>query len=389
MWIRRITLENFQSHPFTSIELSPNINVFLGRGNRGKTAIIRAILWVFFNEPQGDAFIRKGKSIARVTITLSDGTTVIRERGKGTNKYILITKEGDRKEYSSFGRDVPEDIKKALKIRILPIEHGRRLSPQIKEQMDSLYLLDETPSIVHTTLLTISGGHIIDEAVKSLATDIIKIQRKEKENLEEIENLKTSLEEFKGIDEKRDKLLVLKGEAENLKNLYTKKERLLNLKERLEDIDKKLKFLEDQFKVLNKVEKINEIMSEVQNERLRLHEFKRIKRDYTDNEYKIKNFEKLYKVLNKDIVKEETVDKINGLKERYIFFKNKKLELKNIIERKKKEEEEKIEIETTINKLIERYVSVIGREGVCPVCLREVDNKLMEEVKKNIKRMWR
>ena len=206
MWIRRITLENFQSHPFTSIELSPNINVFLGRGNRGKTAIIRAILWVFFNEPQGDAFIRKGKSIARVTITLSDGTTVIRERGKGTNKYILITKEGDRKEYSSFGRDVPEDIKKALKIRILPIEHGRRLSPQIKEQMDSLYLLDETPSIVHTTLLTISGGHIIDEAVKSLATDIIKIQRKEKENLEEIENLKTSLEEFKGIDEKRDKL---------------------------------------------------------------------------------------------------------------------------------------------------------------------------------------
>jgi len=389
MWIRRITLENFQSHPFTSIELSPNINVFLGRGNRGKTAIIRAILWVFFNEPQGDAFIRKGKSIARVTITLSDGTTVIRERGKGTNKYILITKEGDRKEYSSFGRDVPEDIKKALKIRILPIEHGRRLSPQIKEQMDSLYLLDETPSIVHTTLLTISGGHIIDEAVKSLATDIIKIQRKEKENLEEIENLKTSLEEFKGIDEKRDKLLVLKGEAENLKNLYTKKERLLNLKERLEDIDKKLKFLEDQFKVLNKVEKINEIMSEVQNERLRLHEFKRIKRDYTDNEYKIKNFEKLYKVLNKDIVKEETVDKINGLKERYIFFKNKKLELKNIIERKKKEEEEKRETETTINKLIEKYVSVIGREGVCPVCLREVDNKLMEEVKKNIKRMWR
>ncbi len=389
MWIRRITLENFQSHPFTSIELSPNINVFLGRGNRGKTAIIRAILWVFFNEPQGDAFIRKGKSIARVTITLSDGTTVIRERGKGTNKYILITKEGDRKEYSSFGRDVPEDIKKALKIRILPIEHGRRLSPQIKEQMDSLYLLDETPSIVHTTLLTISGGHIIDEAVKSLATDIIKIQRKEKENLEEIENLKTSLEEFKGIDEKRDKLLVLKGEAENLKNLYTKKERLLNLKERLEDIDKKLKFLEDQFKALNKVEKINEIMSEVQNERLRLHEFKRIKRNYTDNEYKIKNFEKLYKVLNKDIVKEETVDKINGLKERYIFFKNKKLELKNIIERKKKEEEEKREIETTINKLIEKYVSVIRREGVCPVCLREVDNKLMEEVKKNIKRMWR
>ena len=389
MWIKRITLENFQSHPFTSIELSPNINVFLGRGNRGKTAIIRAILWVFFNEPQGDAFIRKGKSIARVTITLSDGTTVIRERSKSTNKYILITKDGDRKEYSSFGRDVPEDVKKALKIRVLPIEHGRKLSPQIKEQMDSLYLLDETPSTIHATLLTISGGHVIDEAVKSLATDIIKIQRREKETLEEIENLKNLLEEFKGIDKKRDKLLRLKDEVEVLKGLYTKKDKLLKLKQRLGSIDTKLKLLEAQFKVLSEIDRIVDIMEEAQEYKFRFYELRRIKDNYIDNEKKIKRFEKLHKVLNKDIIKEETVDNINSLKERYISLINKRLKLKSIIDKEMKAEKEKEQIEINIDKLIESYVSTIGREGVCPVCLREVDDKLMHGVKKNIKRMWR
>jgi len=389
MWIKRITLENFQSHPFTSIELSPNINVFLGRGNRGKTAIIRAILWVFFNEPQGDAFIRKGKSIARVTITLSDGTTVIRERGKNTNKYILITKDGDRKEYSSFGRGVPEDIKKALKIRVLPIEHGRRLSPQIKEQMDSLYLLDETPSTIHTTLLTISGGHVIDEAVKSLATDIIKIQRKEKEVSEEIENLKNLLEEFKGIDEKRDKLLRLKDEVENLKNLYTKKEKLIKLRQSLRSIDTKLTFLKNQFKILSEIDSIGKVMEEVQEHKVRLYDLKKIKEKYIDNEKKIDKFEKLHRVLDKDVIKEETVDKINALKERYISLINKRLKLKSIMDKEKKVEKEKEQIEVNIDKLIGRYVSVIGREGVCPVCLREVDDKLIHEVEKNIKRMWR
>ena len=97
----------------------------------------------------------------------------------------------------------------------------------------------------------------------------------------------------------------------------------------------------------------------------------------------------MHKVLNKDIIKEETVNNINSLKERYISLINKRLKLKSIIDKEKKTEKEKEEIEVSIDRLIESYVSTIGREGVCPVCLREVDDKLMHEVKKNIKRMWR
>lgn len=389
MWIKRITLENFQSHPFTTIEFSPSINVFLGRGNRGKTAIIRAILWVFFNEPQGTFFVRKGKSVARVTITLNDGTTVIREKGKGINRYILITNNGDRKEYSGFGKDIPQEIKDALKIKILPIEHGRKLSPQIKEQMDSLYLLDESPSTIHTTLLTISGGHVIDEALKSLATDIVRVQRRKKEVLNDIEDLKSSLETYKGIDKKRDRLLKLKAETDNLKILLNKRDRLIQLKGQIKSIEMKLRSFKRELRILEKVEIIEGMMSRVDEERRKLYELKKIKKKYVSNREDFIRVNKLYKLLDKDTIREETIGEINKLKDLYVSITKIKLEAGRLEEKIRNFKKEKANVENTINRLIEKYVGVIGREGVCPVCLREVDETLMEKVKENIKRLWR
>ena len=49
-------LINFQSHLNTVIELHPGLNILVGESDQGKTAIIRALRWLFYNEPRGTGF---------------------------------------------------------------------------------------------------------------------------------------------------------------------------------------------------------------------------------------------------------------------------------------------------------------------------------------------
>lgn len=243
MHIKEIVIKNFQSHKYTKINLSDKINVFLGKGNSGKSAIIRALIWVFFNEPQGTSFIRKNEQNAFVSITLDNGFKVIRERGVNINKYVLISPDGEKREFSNFGRDVPEEVKKVLGMKTLPLENGKKLNPQIKDQMENIYLLDESPSTIHSTLLTISGGQVFDEAINSILVDIQRLDRKEKEIKKDIEERENLLKNYEGIDEKKDKLLKIKNEIDSFKKLEDKKRTLEKLKNELVNIKKEKNIL--------------------------------------------------------------------------------------------------------------------------------------------------
>ncbi|HAA42512.1 MAG TPA: chromosome segregation protein SMC, partial [Ruminiclostridium sp.] len=78
--IEEIIIENFQSHKNTKITFKDGLNVIIGASDHGKSAIIRAIKWVLYNEPRGSDYIRQGANYARVTLKMSNGYTIIRER---------------------------------------------------------------------------------------------------------------------------------------------------------------------------------------------------------------------------------------------------------------------------------------------------------------------
>lgn len=90
IFIKSIEIENFQSHKYSKLDFSENLNVIVGPSDNGKSAIIRALKWVLFNEPKGTEFIRYGENFCRVSIILSDGSKIIRERTKTKNLYKLI-----------------------------------------------------------------------------------------------------------------------------------------------------------------------------------------------------------------------------------------------------------------------------------------------------------
>ena len=106
-YIQKLVLENFQSHKHSEIEFDPYLNVIVGPSDQGKSAIIRALKWVLFNEPAGDFFIRKGESKCSVTVIFNDGTKLIRFRSKAKNTYHVYDKSGKPMVFEGFGTSVP------------------------------------------------------------------------------------------------------------------------------------------------------------------------------------------------------------------------------------------------------------------------------------------
>jgi ABC-type transporter Mla maintaining outer membrane lipid asymmetry ATPase subunit MlaF len=51
--IKKLIIENFQSHKYTEVDFSEGFNIIFGPSDYGKSAIIRALRWVLYNEPGG------------------------------------------------------------------------------------------------------------------------------------------------------------------------------------------------------------------------------------------------------------------------------------------------------------------------------------------------
>ena len=112
--LQRLTIENFQSHEFTQIDFSPGFNVIVGQSDQGKSALIRALKWLIYNEPRGVDFIRVGATRSSVTILLTDGTQITRERTPSRNRYYLLIPGQEENIFEGFGSRVPQEIQDAL-----------------------------------------------------------------------------------------------------------------------------------------------------------------------------------------------------------------------------------------------------------------------------------
>ena len=77
--IKRIKIENIQSHKETELELSSGINAIVGSSNNGKSAILRAFYWLVYNRPLGVdnllshwAFDKKGNQILPMKVSIEN-----------------------------------------------------------------------------------------------------------------------------------------------------------------------------------------------------------------------------------------------------------------------------------------------------------------------------
>ncbi|WP_124727503.1 AAA family ATPase [Staphylospora marina] len=190
---KKLIIENFQSHQRTEIDFSSGLNVFVGPSDSGKSAVLRALRWVLFNVPRGTDFIRSGARECRVSLTLMDGTEIVRVRSSSVNRYILRKPGEPELTFEGFGNSVPEEITQVHGIRPIPLD-GKEVLLHFGGQLEPPFLLFESGSSKAKTIGRIIGAQLFDRAIKMASSDhrtaTQKIRRLEEEKSEIEEKLK-------------------------------------------------------------------------------------------------------------------------------------------------------------------------------------------------------
>lgn len=229
--IKRITLENFQSHKFTVIDFDDGLNAIVGPTDSGKTAILRAIKWVLYNEPQGDSFIRQGESQASVQILFSTGVTVKRYRSKSKNGYEITYADGTSTTFEGFGSQVPQEVEEATKMPKITLRQGETRSLNMAEQLEGPFLLTDNPSLKAAAIGKLVQADVIDYALGQVNLDLRNKKKEARDREEDLETLNKDLESYFYLEDLGKIIKDLEKIQENLNKNKEKLERLENLRE--------------------------------------------------------------------------------------------------------------------------------------------------------------
>lgn len=181
-YIQRVELNNFQSHAHTVVDFTNGLNIIVGESNKGKTSILRAIMWVVDNQPLGSDFIMAGKDSCSVTVSYSDGTSITRGRTrKDTGFYDVYYKDENgtlqRATYRGFTNAVPVEVANIHQMPKVNITKDIETHLNVLSQLDGPFLLTESPQVKASAIGRITGTHILDDAIKT-SNKLIQSNRK-------------------------------------------------------------------------------------------------------------------------------------------------------------------------------------------------------------------
>lgn len=239
-YIKSIEIINFQSHKNTKIIFNEGYNVICGPSDSGKSAVIRALKWVLYNEPKGTDFITQGENSCKVSITFSDEVTIIRERAKNRNIYRLINSKGEESIFEGFKNDIPKEILSAHGINKVYIDIDSPESINIASQLEGPFLLDKTGSIKAKAIGKLVGVHIIDEALKELNKDLLNIQGEVKRLSKDYDDINNDLKQYENLESVRKNIEITENNLNKLNDKVNRLEKLKSIKSKLLAVEKEI-----------------------------------------------------------------------------------------------------------------------------------------------------
>lgn len=241
-YFKKIELINIQRHEKLVVDFVKGSNVIVGVSNAGKSAVLKALRWVFTNNISTDAIRKTDSDRSVVIVTYRDGSKVTKIRSKKENKYILEV-DGVEEHYESVGKDVPKDVINFTGMSNLVID-GEKFFVNEAKQGDLFLIGDD---MKETTLGkffdNITGNGVISSIFKSLNSKILSTN-KEVKRLENSLNEKESKQlsvasQIKELSKKYD------DSNEHVESLSKKYDNYLILKEKHSMISKLIKQVSD------------------------------------------------------------------------------------------------------------------------------------------------
>lgn len=260
--LKRVILENFQSHRQTEIVLAPTVSALIGESDQGKSAVVRALRWLFYNKPQGAEFVRVGADSCRVAAEFDDGVTVIREKRGRVNRYEIRHPGREPEVLEGVGREVPAQVREVVEICPLRLE-GASFELHVAHQLDPPFLLKETPAVRARAVGHLSGTDLFDAADKRAARRLSDLSRLRRELEEKAASLEAEMAGLGDLGELEARLarsteLFRLGEDAGVQAA-----RLAGLKGKLAQVKRELAGMEDLLRALPQVEKLESVYTAV------------------------------------------------------------------------------------------------------------------------------
>lgn len=324
--IKKIIIENFQSHKYSVMEFTNGLNAIIGPTDSGKTAIFRALKWALYNEPQGDYFMREGEKSVSVTIEFNDGFILKRYRKKGKNGYNLTYPNGEELNLEGFGTKVPLEVLEGTKMRKIALTPSEDRSLNMAEQLDPPFLLSETPSLKAAAIGKLVDADIIDYALSNTNTDLKSKKRDLADKINKEENLVEELKEYDYLDELKSTIKKLETIQSKKQKLSQKLSTLENLLRIYEPLKTEKELAEYTLKKLQVTDQIQDKFNVIENRILKLNNLDRL---CSLINYNIKR-EDYSKVILNNLKEINTLeDKINQVNYKSSFLKNLEVTEKN------------------------------------------------------------
>lgn len=245
--IKTLTLENFQGHRKTVLDLHEGLNVIVGESSHGKSSIYRALDWLYDNAGNNPRlFIKNGADYAKVTAELSNGyvvSRIVELKGHGKNGYEVYDPATKELEYSNTRG--AEAVRQLLGFHKVQLDNGKDLDINFMGQGESWFFIGNhvTPSERAKMIGSIFGTHYTDSVLKEMEGELKKSGVDLKSHEEQLEETLEQINSFSFLD-RLEKTL---GEADlkmnHVAQLEEKSRRLQALKEKFEKTEEQAQAL--------------------------------------------------------------------------------------------------------------------------------------------------
>jgi len=243
MHIVRALIEDFQKHKRLELSLSPDTNAIIGSGDKGKSAIIRAIKWCLTNQPDGDDFVRfwyetdkdgnEKKLLSKrtcVELELSTGYIIRRIRTPKTNNYEVVDPKGEKTVLANFrkslrkGQLVPDLVLNATGVGTITLGETKNVCVQIQDQHDAPFLIGGISAPARWRAFShLAGTEAADKTVYSFNSEIHIAGREIKAKTKSVESdrveLSTEKTALAKVETLHDQLAALRDKVKKAQEL--------------------------------------------------------------------------------------------------------------------------------------------------------------------------
>ena len=348
--IDEVEISGFQSHKNTTIQFDKGVNVVIGTNDSGKSAIFRALAWVFQNRPLGEAF--KNWSLAKkdsvtVGIQFDDGW-IIKERKDGKNLYET---ENTPKPIEALKTDLPEEVTSVTKISEI----------NIQGQHERHFLLHDSPGEVARKFNEIVGLDIIDKVFKYLSSKINDCKRQDTNYNNEINELQQQIAERAFLDEIQPIVKKLDTDVEKQEIVEIQARKLRNFVSDLKKVEDEITraSIDPEFE-----KRVNSVLSLIKT-------FQKTKAEKQKIERFINDYKKVDDLSSKELEWLSIEIPVKSIQKDINFYgeaKKQRASLQKLVSSYKLMEKEMRISEENVVKLTTNYNVLLKKAGVCPVC---------------------